>query len=91
MGKRVEKAFAMVWVYFTLLYIKNCLEKPIEMEFIMLMPSLKMLPSLGPLLSIKCQTVARTACCSDFRRHSCMTAVFSIQELRNMGGIIIGC
>jgi len=38
-----------------------------EMEFIMLIPSLKTLPCCGPLLSIKCQAMACTACCADFK------------------------
>lgn len=58
----------------------------------MLIPSLKMFPCLGPLLSMKCQRVARTACCSDVKMPQLYDRdVFSTQELRNMGGINIGC
>lgn len=43
-----KKKFVSCLGIFLLLYVKKCHEKPMEMEFIMLIPSLKKLPCCRP-------------------------------------------
>lgn len=64
--KDQKKMFVSGLGLFSLFLIKKCHEKAMKMEFIMLIPSPKALLCCGPLLSIKCQAMACTACCADF-------------------------